>query len=650
MGWRPQMRLSKTEDVAMGVVLSARRCSISWRSLGMRLRFVLASVLALWLAGTAPRTAFAHAVPVTSSPAPNAMLSEGPREITVRFSERVEARASSLEVFDARGSRIDAGNAVVDTADPWLYRVTLQPVAAGVYTISWRVMSADDGHVTEGSYVFAVGETASVAPSMPGQTAAVAWWPEPLVRWFGILSAVALLGMLTTPLVFRREGPSRAPRLSMMLPWACAIVVSGGITLFLKAHQISPTHDIWTGLGALMPTAIGRVWAAKIALTVLLVGTLAAYWRARRHRTGLWSLGIVLSLLTLMIDGLVSHSAATVELRSLAVGAQMVHLLGIALWVGGLGYFATLFWWGSHRDRSLVYQLAWALPAFSLLAAAAVGLLTLSGIYLARLHLGSIADLASTAYGRILFAKLAIVALMSALGGYHQFVVHRRILASLNRPPEHGDRVSRRFRWTLRLEALLGLLTLLLAAYLGTTSPPHMAMSTTPEPFRHEREVGEAKLMLEVWPFRPGLNTIRLTLIDRAGQPLRNATAAMLQLQPTQVDVGPVAVTLDLESPGRFVKTGPFLGMEGQWRGRLTVQQAGGYDLHDRFELLLPGNGVQHAHDVSPAPVDAVMGLVTIGIAAMTILLLITSRRKLNRAQRLIEFTRRDPVHHPTKR
>jgi copper transport protein len=519
-----------------------------------------------------------------------------------------------------------------------------------VYTVSWRVMSADDGHITEGSYVFAVGEVASVAPSSPGQTAAVAGWPEPLVRWFGMLGAVALLGMLITPPVFRRGGSSPALRLSMVLPWACALVASGGITLFLKARQISPTHDIWAGLGALMPTTIGRVWVVKIAFTVLLAGAVAAYWRARSHRTWLWSLGIVLALLILASDGLVSHSAATVELRSLAVGAQMVHLLGVALWVGGLGYFATLFWRGSLRDGSLVYQLAWALPAFSLLAAAAVGLLTLSGIYLARLHLGSIADLASTLYGRILLAKLAIVALMSALGGYHQFVVHRRILGSLNRPPEHGDRVGRRFRRTLRLEALLGLLTLLLAAYLGTTSPPHMAMSTTLEPFRHEREVGEAKLMLEVWPFRPGLNTIRLTVTNRAGQPLRNATAAMLQLQPTQVDVGPVAVALDQESPGRFVTTGPFLGMEGQWRGRLTVQQAEGYDLHDRFELLLPGNAVQHAHDASPAPVDAVMGLVAIGIAAMTILLLIMSRRKLDRALRLTEFTSQDPLHHPTRR
>jgi copper transport protein len=568
----------------------------------------------------------------------------------VRFSERVEAHASSLRVFDGHGRRIEAGNAIVDAADPWLYRVTLQPVTAGAYTVSWRVMSADDGHLTEGSYVFVVGTVAPAAPSVPGQAMVVTWWPEPLLRWFGMLSAVALLGMLTSPLVFRWGGVCRAPRLAMVLPWACMLVVSGGLTLLLKAGQLSPSHDRWTGLGVLIPTAIGRVWVAKIALMVVLVSALVVYWRARRQHAWLWWLGIVLALLILASDSLASHAAAAVEGRGLALGAQILHLVGMALWVGGLGYFATLFWWGSHRDGSLVHRLAWALPAFSLLAATAVGLLILSGVYLARLHLGSFSDFVSTAYGRILLAKLALVAIMSALGGYHQFVVQRRILRSLDRPSEHGHHVSRRFRATLRLEALLGLLTLLMAAYLATTSPPHMAMSTIPEGFRHEREVGDVRLTIEVWPFHPGLNTMRLTVTDGAGQPLRNATAAMLQLQPPHIDVGPVAVTLDPESPGRFVKTGPFLGMEGLWRSRLTVQQAGGYDLHDRFELLLPGHTVQPAHAASPAPVDAAMGLVAFGIAAMTLFLLITSQRKLHRALRLMEFTKQDPLHHPHRR
>ncbi len=56
------------------------------------------SALAVALLLAAPRLAFAHAVPVAMVPEANAVVGESPREITIRFSERVEPRASSLQV------------------------------------------------------------------------------------------------------------------------------------------------------------------------------------------------------------------------------------------------------------------------------------------------------------------------------------------------------------------------------------------------------------------------------------------------------------------------------------------------------------------------------------------------------------------------
>ena len=94
-----------------------------------------------------------HAVPVSSDPAPNATLSEAPHEVVIRFSERVDARASRLEVLDAHGQRVDHGDATVSPSDPWRYRVGIHGMADGVYTVAWRVLSADDGHVTDGANV-----------------------------------------------------------------------------------------------------------------------------------------------------------------------------------------------------------------------------------------------------------------------------------------------------------------------------------------------------------------------------------------------------------------------------------------------------------------------------------------------------------------
>ena len=74
--------------------------------------FVAAPILlGLVLAAT---PAGAHAVPAAMDPAPNVRLDASPPEVVIRFTERVEARPSTLEVLDARGQRVDRGGATVD--------------------------------------------------------------------------------------------------------------------------------------------------------------------------------------------------------------------------------------------------------------------------------------------------------------------------------------------------------------------------------------------------------------------------------------------------------------------------------------------------------------------------------------------------------
>ena len=80
-------------------------------------RWLLAVTLGLGAVLPAQQ-AGAHAVPVAMDPAPNARLEEAPREVVIRFSERVEPHPSTLEVLDARGQRVDGGGARVEPTDP----------------------------------------------------------------------------------------------------------------------------------------------------------------------------------------------------------------------------------------------------------------------------------------------------------------------------------------------------------------------------------------------------------------------------------------------------------------------------------------------------------------------------------------------------
>ena len=603
----------------------------------------------VWMAGPPTPVACAHAVPLSSTPAPNAGLAQAPREVTLRFSERVAARASSLQVFDAHGQRIDDGHADVDPENPWLYRVRLRPIEGGPYTVSWRVMSADDGHVTEGAYGFVVGESAAPGSSVVGKAVAVTGWWDALARWIGMLSSTALTGLLTASLVFRRQRLSRVPQRPHVIPWLAALLLGGSVALLASIHQIAPEASLWAGLGMLMSTTRGAILTAKIGLIIGLTGILVAYWRGSADRGWLWALALVFLMLLLISDTLVSHSAATTERRYLAMGAQLVHLVGVTLWLGGLGYFATLFWWSAPRERSTI-ELVWAIPSFSLLAVAAVGLLTISGLYLAQLRLHSVDQLLVTPYGRTLLAKLGLVALMVGLGGYHQGLVQRHVLANLAPSDGGTNLVSPRFKRTLRVEAVLGMLTLLLAVVLGTTSPPSTTSSSVTEAFHRVQDVGDAQVTTEVWPLRPGPNTIRLRVTDRHGHALEDASAALLQLRAEASEAALMDFSLDREASGVFIKKDAALGIEGRWTGRLTVQRQKAYDLHARFEVRLASQPEAHTPAPSAASLTAGVGVVYAAITGVTIVLLVVSKRRLSRALQHIEMSTQHRVSHPGKR
>src|SRR5262245_66040698 len=107
---------------------------------------------ALLLIGATP--ALPHASPVRTSPPADATVQNAPREWSILFGERVQAPADAIIVQDASGSRVDQGNARVDSNGRVL-RASLRPLSAGVYTVAWRVRSAD-GHTATGKFTFRV--------------------------------------------------------------------------------------------------------------------------------------------------------------------------------------------------------------------------------------------------------------------------------------------------------------------------------------------------------------------------------------------------------------------------------------------------------------------------------------------------------------
>ena len=112
-------------------------------------------------------TAFAHAKLQSTTPAAGAQLKLAPTSLTLRFNEKVRLAVLTLSV-DGRAVPV-----TVDRSAPAAAQVSvaLPVLAVGKYSVQWSVLSADDGHVSKGTFAFAVGPAVAAAAVLASPSA-----------------------------------------------------------------------------------------------------------------------------------------------------------------------------------------------------------------------------------------------------------------------------------------------------------------------------------------------------------------------------------------------------------------------------------------------------------------------------------------------
>ena len=121
----------------------------------MKLKRLLQRSAILLLAAWSASPAGAHAVLDQSVPAARSAVRVSPKEVTLKFTQRLEPAFSQVRVLDANGKQVDSGDSRMDAADPTLLRVNLPALSSGRYRVSWRVLSIDT-HATKGEFTFDV--------------------------------------------------------------------------------------------------------------------------------------------------------------------------------------------------------------------------------------------------------------------------------------------------------------------------------------------------------------------------------------------------------------------------------------------------------------------------------------------------------------
>ena len=112
------------------------------------MRRLLVAVVLLLVAAPAA----AHSLLLEAAPAANTVTS-APREVALRFNNRIEKRLSRLRLVNEEGQARDLAVVVDGAAD----RLSAPgpDVAPGKYRLEWQVLSTD-GHVVSGRYSFTV--------------------------------------------------------------------------------------------------------------------------------------------------------------------------------------------------------------------------------------------------------------------------------------------------------------------------------------------------------------------------------------------------------------------------------------------------------------------------------------------------------------
>jgi len=109
------------------------------------------AIASVWLV-TAGVPANAHAAIESTDPANGELLEEPPSQIVLTFTEPPDLDLTIVSVVDSSGAEMPTGPPEPAPGSNREIRVRLDPMPDGVYTVTWRTVSATDGHVTSGAF------------------------------------------------------------------------------------------------------------------------------------------------------------------------------------------------------------------------------------------------------------------------------------------------------------------------------------------------------------------------------------------------------------------------------------------------------------------------------------------------------------------
>ncbi|MFE2537205.1 copper resistance CopC/CopD family protein [Streptomyces sp. NPDC059371] len=437
-----------------------------------RLRTLLLLFLAVTgalLAGAAP--ASAHAALTGSNPTQGSVVDEAPAQVSLTFSEQVSLNDGSLQVLDPKGKRVDTGGASDLGGDTYGLKIR-PGLPDGTYTVTYQVVSADSHPVSGAfTFSVGAPSQTSVALSGQPVGGGLVGFLYGTARYLSYAGFILLVGGATFVLACWQRGSGVRPVQRLVVGGWLTLTASTLALLLLRGSYVGSgkAGDIFdlNLLGEVLQTKSGAALVSRLLLLAAAALFIAVLFGAYARRDederaagehsgetepaegtdagaadatedagateaagaadagdpaaeaehlaaekndltfGLAVGGTVVAAGLAATWAMAEHASTGVQ-PGVAMPVDVLHLLAVAAWLGGLATLVVALF----RAPAQAPVEAAAVRRFSRLAFGAVVVLVATGIYQSWRQLGSWSALTDTSYGQLLLVKVGLVAVL----------------------------------------------------------------------------------------------------------------------------------------------------------------------------------------------------------------------------------------------
>lgn len=591
-------------------------------------------VFGLILAGAGP--ASAHAALTGSDPQDGAVVATAPKEVTLTFSEAIAVGDGSIRVLDPSSKRADTGAEPKDLSDGSTVRYGVElhsGLPDGTYTVAWQAISADS-HPISGAFTFSIGAPSETTVALPSEEVG----GGPVGTVYGIARYVAyagftlLVGGAAFVLGCWPRGASVRPMQRLVVRGWVTLTAATLVMLLLRnpytgSGKFADAFDL-DGLQAVLDTKPGAALVSRLLLLgaaalfiAVLFGTYARREDAVEKKDLTFGLAVGGGVVAAGIAATwaMSEHASTGIQAGIAMPVDVLHLLAVAAWLGGLVSLLVAL----YRTPDIGSE---AVRRFSRVAFGSVLVLAATGIYQSWRQVGSWSALTGTRYGQLLILKVVLIAVLLAVAWFSrrwtgrltdtavpasvepeaatepdaevpdgidparaaQLARQQAVLtATKKKRIRDADPERSGLRRSVLAESAIAVVLLAVTTVLTSTEPGRTeveaksASSTAPAPaagpvnlsmpFDTGGQNGKGTIRIDIDPGRTGSNEMHVWVDGGDGKPM-DVPEVKVALTLEAQEIGPLPVVPDRLAEGHWSASGVQIPMAGEWKVDVTVR------------------------------------------------------------------------------